>query len=54
MPLDQDFFRGFRTTLLGAANVLVAVFVPETRPVRTQEVMSQDFICHGAMQQDVT
>ncbi|XP_056445090.1 aldehyde oxidase 6 isoform X1 [Gadus chalcogrammus] len=32
VPLDQDFFRGFRTTLLGAADVLVAVFVPETRP----------------------
>ncbi|CAL8407132.1 unnamed protein product [Arctogadus glacialis] len=32
VPLDQDFFRGFRTTLLGAADVLVAVFVPETQP----------------------
>ena len=52
MPLDQDFFTGFRTTLLGPADILVAVFIPQTRPVRTQEVMSQGVMSQEVMAQD--
>ncbi|CAL8288484.1 unnamed protein product [Lota lota] len=31
VPLNQDFFTGFGKTLLDAADVVVSVFVPETR-----------------------